>query len=120
MGCYRLNLNNFPELNCLTDHIPRLLQGLGDWSLNHVFSSKSKVAYAIADSVINNHLTQSYVATGGPRWLAHTIQLEGRLKQLEQAFALALTSLFLLEEPLLCSLLFLFPVPTGTDVCVSN
>ena len=73
-----LNVSHFPELKYLTDHLPRLLQGLGDWSLNHVFSSKNKVAFAIAESVINHHLSQSYVVLGGPRWLAQTVQQESR------------------------------------------
>ncbi|KAF3485529.1 hypothetical protein F2Q69_00054631 [Brassica cretica] len=73
-----LNVCHFPELKYLTDHLPRLLQGLGDWFLNHVFSSKNKVAFAIAENVINHHLSQSYVALGGPRWLAQTVQMESR------------------------------------------
>lgn len=73
-----LNVCHFPELKYLTDHLHRLLQGLGDWFLNHVFSSKNKVAFAIAESVINHHLSQSYVALGGPRWLAQTVQMESR------------------------------------------
>ncbi|KAF3521647.1 hypothetical protein F2Q69_00047103 [Brassica cretica] len=52
-----LNVCHFPELKYLTDHLHRLLQGLGDWFLNHVFSSKNKVAFVIAESVINHHLS---------------------------------------------------------------
>lgn len=33
---------------------------------------------AIADSVIKDHRTQFYVASGGPRWLLHIIQREKR------------------------------------------
>ncbi|KAF2593018.1 hypothetical protein F2Q70_00042988 [Brassica cretica] len=50
-----LNVCHFPELKYLTDHLHRLLQGLGDWF--HVFSSKNKVAFVIAESVINHHLS---------------------------------------------------------------
>lgn len=52
-----LNLSNFLEFKYLTYHLSRLLQGLGDWSLNHVFPSKNKVAFAIVDSVIKHHRT---------------------------------------------------------------
>lgn len=61
-----LNLDKFPELFYLTRHLPRLLHGLGNWSLNHVFLSRNKIASAIAESVIANHFAQSYVSLGGP------------------------------------------------------
>lgn len=36
-----LNMNSYPELKYLTDHLPLLLQGLEDWSINHVLPCRT-------------------------------------------------------------------------------
>ncbi|KAF8118092.1 hypothetical protein N665_0006s0092 [Sinapis alba] len=70
----------FPELQPLLDSILLLLSRLGSWSLHHVNGSKNRVTVAIAESVTSDHLIQSYLATGGPSWLSHTILLEAQAR----------------------------------------
>ncbi|KAH0867956.1 hypothetical protein HID58_074978, partial [Brassica napus] len=51
---------------------------LDSWSLMHVHESRNIVSTAIAVSVTADLRTQSYVATGGPSWLSHTILSEAQ------------------------------------------
>ncbi|KAG5415481.1 hypothetical protein IGI04_003048 [Brassica rapa subsp. trilocularis] len=73
-----LDPHQYPELKSLIDRILLLLSRLDSWSLIHVHSSRNRVATAIAVSVITDVRTQSYVATGGPSWLSHTILSEAQ------------------------------------------
>ncbi|KAH0929076.1 hypothetical protein HID58_014803 [Brassica napus] len=73
-----LEPHQYPELKSLIDRILLLLSRLDSWSLIHVHSSRNRVATVIAVSVITDVRTQSYVATGGPSWLSHTILSEAQ------------------------------------------
>ena len=73
-----LDPHQYPELKSLIDRILLLISRLDSWSLIHVHSSRNRVATAIAVSVITDVRTQSYVATGGPSWLSHTILSEAQ------------------------------------------
>ncbi|KAH0868493.1 hypothetical protein HID58_075515 [Brassica napus] len=47
-------------------------------SLEHVEGARNKVAEEIAVSVTRDHRCQSYVASGGPRWLLNRLESEAR------------------------------------------
>ncbi|KAG5406963.1 hypothetical protein IGI04_013082 [Brassica rapa subsp. trilocularis] len=73
-----LEPHQYPELKSLIERILLLFSRLDSWSLIHVQGSRNRVATAIAVSVITDVRTQSYVATGGPSWLSHTILSEAQ------------------------------------------
>lgn len=68
----------FPELRHLLQSIFRLLNLIGSWSLEHVSASRNLVAQNIADSVILDSRSQSYISVGGPAWLRRTLDQERR------------------------------------------
>ncbi|WZY86709.1 hypothetical protein YC2023_033093 [Brassica napus] len=68
----------FPELQSLIATTLLLLSRLVSWSLLHVQESRNRVSNAIAVSVTADLRTQSFVATGGPSWLSHTILSEAQ------------------------------------------
>ena len=71
-----LHPDRFPEVQHIVESINNLLPQLASWSLYHVSASKNKVAVAIANSVISELRTQSYVARGGLLWLRDLILQE--------------------------------------------
>ncbi|KAG2314811.1 hypothetical protein Bca52824_017933 [Brassica carinata] len=73
-----LNPLNFPDLFPLIRKILDLLHCFDKWTISHVSDQKNRVANAIAGSVISDTRTQSYVATGGPRWLQQMIHEDAR------------------------------------------
>ncbi|KAG5401599.1 hypothetical protein IGI04_016206, partial [Brassica rapa subsp. trilocularis] len=73
-----LEPHRFPELQSLIATTLLLLSRLVSWSLLHVQESRNRVSNAIAVSVTADLRTQSYVATGGPSWLSHTILSEAQ------------------------------------------
>ncbi|WZZ62421.1 hypothetical protein YC2023_062528 [Brassica napus] len=74
-----LEPHRYPELKSLIERILLLFSRLDSWSLVHVQGSKNRVSTAIAESVIANFRTQSYVATEGHSWLSHTISPKHKL-----------------------------------------
>ncbi|KAH0902096.1 hypothetical protein HID58_041599 [Brassica napus] len=73
-----LEPHQYPELKSLIERILLLFFRLDSWSLIHVHGSRNRVSTAIDVSIIANFRTQSYVATGGPSWLSHTILSEAQ------------------------------------------
>ena len=73
-----LEPHRFPELQPLLENTLLLFSRLDSWSLMHVHESRNIVSTAIAVSVTADLRTQSYVATGGPSWLSHTILSEAQ------------------------------------------
>ena len=71
-----LEPNGFCRLLPLSQRILTLLHHFEEWSIFHVSGPKNRVATAIAESVVSGARTQSYVASGGPRWLDQMIQQE--------------------------------------------
>lgn len=69
-----LNPLSIPELSPLVLQILNILHSFEEWTIFHVSDQKNRVANAIAASVISGTRTQSYVASGGPRWLHQMIQ----------------------------------------------
>ncbi|KAH0850098.1 hypothetical protein HID58_095803, partial [Brassica napus] len=64
----------FPELSPLILKILELLHRFEKWTISHVSDLKNRVAKSIAESVVVGIRTQSYVASGGPRWLHQMLQ----------------------------------------------
>ena len=71
-----LNPTKFPEVQYLIQETLQSLHRFSTYTLNHVEPEKNRVAKLIAVSVTKDQRYQSYVAQGGPAWLAHTIQRE--------------------------------------------
>lgn len=71
-----LHPEKYPHLRGLVHPIINALQYFQEWSLEHVAPERNRVAQVIATSVTRDHRYQSYVATGGPRWLNDCIRRE--------------------------------------------
>ncbi|CAN6869233.1 unnamed protein product [Brassica oleracea] len=64
--CVNLSVTDEPKLE--------LLHRFEKWTISHVSDLKNRVAKSIAESVVVGIRTQSYVASGGPRWLHQMLQ----------------------------------------------
>ncbi|KAG5390582.1 hypothetical protein IGI04_032123 [Brassica rapa subsp. trilocularis] len=64
-----LNPTSFPDLSPLILKILELLNGFEKWTISHVSRHINRAAATIAESVTFGPYLQSYVASGGPRWL---------------------------------------------------
>ncbi|XP_013588953.1 PREDICTED: uncharacterized protein LOC106297216 [Brassica oleracea var. oleracea] len=73
-----LNPTRFPWFGYLLEKIIHALPFLYPCSLEHVEGARKKVAEKIAVSVTRDHRCQSYVASGGPRWLLNRLESEAR------------------------------------------
>lgn len=69
-----LNPLRFLELSPLILKKLELLHRFEKWTISHVSDLKNRVAKSIAESVVVGIRTQSYVASGGPRWLHQMLQ----------------------------------------------
>ncbi|CAN6858026.1 unnamed protein product, partial [Brassica oleracea] len=73
-----LNPTRFPWFGYLLEKVIHALPFLYPCSLEHVEGARNKVAEEIAVSVTRDHRCQSYVASGGPRWLLDILESEAR------------------------------------------
>ncbi|CAN6802181.1 unnamed protein product [Brassica oleracea] len=73
-----LNPTRFPWFGYLLEKVIHALPFLYPCSLEHVEGASNKVAEEIAVSVTRDHRCQSYVASGGPRWLLDILESEAR------------------------------------------
>uniref|UniRef100_A0A0D3EAN1 Uncharacterized protein n=1 Tax=Brassica oleracea var. oleracea TaxID=109376 RepID=A0A0D3EAN1_BRAOL len=62
------------NLSVTDEPILELLHRFEKWTISHVSDLKNRVAKSIAESVVVGIRTQSYVASGGPRWLHQMLQ----------------------------------------------
>lgn len=53
-----------------------MVQRFQIWSLDHVLEARNVIAERIANSVTSERIYQSYIATGGPKWLKDLIAYE--------------------------------------------
>ena len=63
----------------ISQEVSTLLQRLSsfeEWSMEHVYEERNRVATLIATSVTQDNRLQSYVATGAPSWLRHLVLQE--------------------------------------------
>lgn len=65
-----------PQAWPMVSNILHILEGFGEWRVEHVVPESNKVASLIAVSVTNDHHYQSYVASGGPSWLRTLLERE--------------------------------------------
>ncbi|CAA7042047.1 unnamed protein product [Microthlaspi erraticum] len=65
----------FPQFRPLLDAIFSLLQTFESWSFVHISGTGNRIANAIANSVMDFNLFQSYVGSNGPVWL-HDLLLD--------------------------------------------
>ncbi|CAA7021005.1 unnamed protein product [Microthlaspi erraticum] len=78
--CHRRRSNAmFPKFRSLLDEIFSLLSGFNSWSLEHVPPVCNCTANAIAISVLQHNMYQSYIGRSGPAWLRHLITGEASL-----------------------------------------
>ncbi|KAF3553723.1 hypothetical protein F2Q69_00011738 [Brassica cretica] len=73
-----LNPTRFPWFGYLLEKIIHALPFLYLCSLEHVEGARNKVAEEIAVSVTRDHRCQSYIASGGRRWLLNRLESEAR------------------------------------------
>lgn len=73
-----LNPTSFPDLSPLILKKLELLNGFEKWTISHVSRHINRAATTIAESVTFGPYLQSYVASGGPRWLHKMLQEEMR------------------------------------------
>ena len=73
-----LNPTSFPDLSPLILKILELLNGFEKWTISHVSRHINRAAATIAESVTFGPYLQSYVASGGPRWLHKMLQEDMR------------------------------------------
>lgn len=71
-----LNPRDWPTLDTKIDHLVESLVSQPNWSITYEDPLANKGVYDIAQSVIKDGRTQSYVSRGFSRWLADVFMRE--------------------------------------------